>query len=391
MNKNVKVSVIIPSYNHSQFIEKTINSVLNQTFDDFEIIVVDDSSTDNSTDKIDSIKDNRLKKFYLNENVGTVIALNFGLSKATGEYIATLGSDDIWEKDKLEKQVKILENNQNLGACFSWANIIDEFDQLLHTCNTINCDMFIQKNRTQGQWLRYFYENANCLCHSSALLRKKVYDEIGNYNLAYRQLHDFEYWIKLVNKYEIFIVEEPLVKYRRVEKNNNSVSGATLENTIRVFNETYNIWFDYFFSYINEKLFLDAFKDKLKNKVNLSYEQLVCEMFFVLKELNIGGVQCNALALRFLTEKLNNDRIFGCLKKRYNFNLSNFYQESGKKIRFYPEFISNHDLLNEINNLKTKYQNTINEIYSSTSWKITKPLRKISKIFRLKIKWSDKL
>lgn len=92
------------------------------------------------------------------------------------------------------------------------------------------------------------------MCHSSALLRKDVYDKIGDYNLAYRQLHDFEYWIKLINKYEIFIIEESLVKYRRIEKANNSVSGVTLENTIRVFNETYNIWLDYFFFYMNESV-----------------------------------------------------------------------------------------------------------------------------------------
>lgn len=387
MKKNVKVSVIIPSHNHSQFIERTINSVLQQTFDDFEIIIVDDCSTDNSTDVIDSVKDSRLKKFYLKENLGTVMALNFGLSKANGKYIATLGSDDMWEKDKLEKQINVLENNKNLAACFSWANIIDENDQLLQTCSTINCDVFIQKNRTQGQWLRYFYENANCLCHSSALLRKEAYDKIGNYNLAYRQLHDFEYWIKLINKYEIFIIEESLVKYRRIEKTNNSVSAVNLENTIRVFNETYNIWFDYFFSYMNENVFIDAFKDKFKNKLNLSYEELICETFFVLKELNIGGVQCNALALRFLTENLNNDKIIKCLKKHYDFNLSDFYKESGKEIIIYPEFIRNSDLANErirYDNLILDYKNTINEIYSSTSWKITKPLRAISKIFRFK-------
>jgi len=96
MKKGVKVSVIIPSYNHSQFIE--INSILQQTFDDFEIIIVDDCSTDNSTDVINSIKYSRLKKFYLKENVGTVMALNFGLSKANGEYIATLGGQTIYGK-----------------------------------------------------------------------------------------------------------------------------------------------------------------------------------------------------------------------------------------------------------------------------------------------------
>lgn len=94
-----------------------------------------------------------------------------------------------------------------------------------------------------------------------------------------------------------------------------------------------------------------------------------------------------------MTGKLNNDKIIECLKEHYDFNLSDFYKESGKEIIFYPEFIKNKDLIDEINNLSIKYnnialehKNTINEIYSSTSWKITKPLRTFSKLFRLKNK-----
>ncbi len=390
MKKSFKVSVVIPSYNHAQFIKKTINSILRQTLESFEIIIIDDCSTDNSLSEINSIKDKRIKKFFLPENYGTVESINLGISKASGEYVAVVGSDDIWEKDKLEKQVRVLEDDKNIGACFSWANVIDENDQVQQLCSSINPDIFIQKNRAQSRWLRYFFENANCLCHSSSLIRKKVYDSLGIYNLAYRQLHDFEYWIRIINKYKIFIIQEPLVKYRRIEKSNISVSGMTLENTVRVFNETYNIWLDYFSSYISDEIFIEAFKDKLKKKDNLSSEELICEKFFILRDLNVGGVTCKGLALRFLAERLN-DNVLDCLKNEYNFNLKDFYEESGKEILFYPETITGRNLLDKINNFNSvnqknknlikQYESTINEIYSSTSWKITAPLRKISKIF----------
>lgn len=395
MEKNIKVSVIIPSYNHAQFVKKTINSILCQTLKSLEVIIIDDCSTDNSLSEINSIKDKRIKKFFLNENIGTVKAINLGISKAIGKYIAIVGSDDIWEKDKLEKQINILENDKDIGACFSWANVVDENDQIQKMCSTINSDIFLQKNRTQGQWLRYFFENANCLCHSSSLIRKEVYNNLGNYNLVYRQLHDFEYWIRIINKYKIFIIQEPLVKYRRIVKSNNSVSGMTLENVIRSVNETYNIWLDYFSLYINDEIFVEAFKDKLIKKGNLSSEELICEKFFILRNLNVGGVSCNCLALRFLAEKLNDKNVFNCLKNEYKFDLSDFYKESGKEILFYPESVRSKNLLEEINNLRFKYndvlqkkkdviqqyEHTLNEILSSTSWKITRPLRKISKMF----------
>lgn len=243
-----------------------------------------------------------------------------------------------------------------------------------------------------------FFESGNCLCHSSSLVRKDVYDNLGGYNLVYRQLHDFEYWIRIINKYKIFIIQEPLVKYRRIEKSNDSVSGVTIENTIRVFNEYYNIWLDYFSLYINKEIFVEAFKDKLIKKGNLSSEELTCEKFFILRNFNVGGVACNYLALRLLAERLNNN-IIDCLKNEYNFDLNNFYKEGGKEILFYPKIIRNNDLLEEINALRFKYndifqknkdliqqyENTINEILSSTSWKVTWPLRKISKVFRNKV------
>lgn len=410
------VSVIIPSYNHSAFIEQTIHSVLQQTYANLEVIVVDDCSADNSVELINAIEDKRVKKVFLDENLGTVRALNIGLKEANGDYIATLGSDDVWEKDKLEKQVEILESNIDIGGCFSWANMIDENGQQLSNCMTINHDVFIQENRTSSQWFRYFFDMTNCLCHSSALLRKSVYDDLGLYNVAYRQLHDFEYWVKLVNKYEIFIVQEPLVRYRRVEKTNDSVSALTTETSVRTLNELYSIWLDCFSSYMKKETFVEAFKDKLLKKENLSAEELICEAFFILKGFSVAGVNCTALALRFLADKLNDDKILSCLQNEYNFDIKSFYAESGRELLFYPEHIRHRRMLQEIADLRNDYssklnqlegtvkqkqealsqqekiivqqqeaifqqQNTIKEIYDSTSWKVTQPLRKISKIF----------
>ena len=106
-----KVSVIIPVHNSGKYIEECITSVINQTYKDIEIIVVDDNSSDNSLSIINGIKDKRIKVIKLNKNSGVAIARNKGIDKASGNYICFLDSDDYWYLDKIEKQVKFMEDN----------------------------------------------------------------------------------------------------------------------------------------------------------------------------------------------------------------------------------------------------------------------------------------
>ena len=123
---NPKVSIGIPSYNHEKYISETIESILNQTFQDFEIIITDDGSSDNSLDVIKSISDPRIKLFVFDENQGACKAVNNCIKNSRGEYFAYVSSDDVWDKDKLEKQVKFLDENPHFPAVFTKVNIIDE-------------------------------------------------------------------------------------------------------------------------------------------------------------------------------------------------------------------------------------------------------------------------
>lgn len=106
-----KASVIIPIHNSSKYIEECLESVINQTYKDIEIIIVDDASTDNSLELVKNINDNRIKIIELKENAGAANARNKGIENATGNYICFLDSDDYWVLDKLEKQVKFIEDN----------------------------------------------------------------------------------------------------------------------------------------------------------------------------------------------------------------------------------------------------------------------------------------
>ena len=198
------VSVIIPSYNHEKYISDCVLSVLNQTYKNLEVFVMDDCSTDNSFSILKKIKDERLKIFRSKKNKGTVRTINELTKKCNGEYVAIIGSDDIWKKDKIEKQVDYLDKHDDVGAVFCLADIINEQGKKYVPDGGFNVDIFKYENVSSGKRMRLFFEIGNHLCHSSSLIRKSVVDKIGFYDLAYRQLHDFEYWVRLVNEFNIY-------------------------------------------------------------------------------------------------------------------------------------------------------------------------------------------
>ncbi len=119
-----KVSVIIPAYNAMNYLPKTVESALRQTFTDFEVIIVNDGSSDDIEKWVDTITDNRVKLIY-QKNQGAATARNTGIAHAKGEYIAFLDSDDLWQPNKLKKQVDCLDNNQDLGLVYTWISSID--------------------------------------------------------------------------------------------------------------------------------------------------------------------------------------------------------------------------------------------------------------------------
>ena len=124
-----KVSVIIPMYNSEEFIEECISSVVNQTYKNLEIIVIDDCSEDSSFSIVDRIKDERIKLVKFQENKGVSIARNKGIDISTGDYIAFLDSDDVWVKDKIEKQIKFIKDND---YTFIYSNYAYLNEKLLH-------------------------------------------------------------------------------------------------------------------------------------------------------------------------------------------------------------------------------------------------------------------
>jgi glycosyltransferase involved in cell wall biosynthesis len=231
-----RISVVIPSYNHEKFIAEAIQSVVDQTYQDFEIIIVDDGSTDGSIEQIRKFSDPRIKLILHKKNRGAAVAMRTALERAKGEYIAVLSSDDMFLPDKLEKQVKFLDENPQYGAVFSYVEIIDEHGHPFTNQNHTYYKKFEQQNRDRYQWLNHFFYHGNALCHPSVLIRKSCYDKIGLYDERFAQLPDFDFWVRFCLKYELYIIPEKLVKFR-IRSDEKNASAGTKQNIVRFYNE----------------------------------------------------------------------------------------------------------------------------------------------------------
>ncbi len=223
-----KVSVVLTSYNHAPFIGEAIESVLAQTLADFELIIIDDVSTDNSWEIIQSYTDPRIRAIRAERNY---CARNFyaAVHSAQGEYVAIHHSDDLWTPEKLEKQAAYLDGHPECAAVFTHVQSINERGELVAPDFT---KVFQQPNRTRHQWLRYFFDSYNALCHPSVVLRRDVaFREYTNY--APTVLPDWEKWIRICCTHAIHVLQEPLTVFRR-HKKGRSQGGPSTYNLVRV-------------------------------------------------------------------------------------------------------------------------------------------------------------
>lgn len=373
-----KVSVLIPAYNHENYIGLAIESVLNQTFCDFELLISDDCSPDNTKEKISGYDDNRIKTVFFDENQGTVPCLNHLLNMAQGEYIAVLGSDDIWEKDKLEKQLQVLERDHSLAACFSFARIIGKDSEEINASNVFNVSIFKYDAPNREKMLCDFFVGGNRLCHSSALIRTSVHREIGEYLPQLRQLHDFDLWVRILLKYPVYVLNEDLVAYRFIESANN-VSHSSLENDLRLYNEAKFV-IENMFHNISDEDFIKGFGDLFINGNASSPEQIKCEKFFILWNKSLWNSTVKTLGLDFLMENLSNKAFCQCMKKDYGYSLKDLYA-------FTSNFASNYDSDMYESFLTCREENNamkgeLASIYGSKAWKIASIIKKIYNIFR---------
>jgi GT2 family glycosyltransferase len=236
-----RVTIIVPSYNHERFVAGAIESAFAQTYQDFEIVITDDASTDGSVDVLCAYArtDPRITLFLNRFNYETH-ATNHCIQHASGEYIAVLSSDDEFYPTKLEKQVDFLDRHPEFAAVFTQARIIDDEGRDFPDPSHFYCTIFQQPNRSRHEWLRHFFFKGNCLCHPSVLIRRSVYDTLGGYNPLMGALDDLDMWVRVCLHHEIHILPNTLVNFR-LRGSHANVSADTPENFRRVQYETIKI------------------------------------------------------------------------------------------------------------------------------------------------------
>ena len=198
------ISVIIPAYNAEKTIKQTIESVLDQTFSDFEIIVINDGSQDSTLDIVSSTPDPRIKVFSY-PNAGPQKSRNRGWGTASGEYVSFLDADDLWTPDKLEAQLKALQENPEAAVAYSWTDYIDESGQLLpqHVYGNFTGDIYVKL------LLADFVGNG-----SNPLIRKQALAEVGGFDELLVAGQDWDMWVRLASKYSFVAVPSVHILYR---------------------------------------------------------------------------------------------------------------------------------------------------------------------------------
>jgi glycosyltransferase involved in cell wall biosynthesis len=227
MSNEVKVSVVMPSYNAARFVTAAIDSVLAQTVQDFEILVVDDGSTDDTCEVL--AKYDAPIKYLYKPNGGVSSARNFGIENARGKYIAFLDADDLWLPEKLEKQLAILEADAQIGLVYAATEKVDE--------NLQNVG-YIEANSYED-YCEALLLNLNIVAGScsSAIVRRDVALQTNGFDAEFSTCADWEYWLRLSLLTKFAPIKEYLVKYRVVAGSMSSNPYVSKRDTLGVLNK----------------------------------------------------------------------------------------------------------------------------------------------------------
>ncbi|ALF56202.1 glycosyl transferase family A [Nostoc piscinale CENA21] len=199
-----KISVIIPTYNSEKTIKTTVDSVFSQSFTDFELIVINDGSTDSTLDIVSQIQDSRLKVFSF-ENAGGNVSRNRGLQQAVGEFVSFLDADDVWTSGKLVSQLEALQDNIDAKVAYSWTDYIDENGKFLVSGShiTVNGDVY------ERLLVSNFLENG-----SNPLIYREALIELGGFDESLSAAQDWDMWLRLAAKYSFICVPKVQILYR---------------------------------------------------------------------------------------------------------------------------------------------------------------------------------
>ena len=344
-----KVSIVLPTYNQERYISDAIDSVLHQTYQDFEIIVVNDASSDGTVTCVQAYSDSRIFLYSLPQNQGESAATNFGIQQAQGEWIAILHSDDIFAANKLEKQIDYIEQNPDIGAVLTQVQVINETKQPLSSENHPLQRIFAQPNRSRFQWLNHFFRKDNCLCQTSAMIRRQYYDEIGLYDLRFRQIPDFDFWVRFCLKYDIHILSEPLTYYRVHDSNISEVKPETL---IRHNIELTQILKHYCTAEVEQNFHLIFPDSPYLSQIQSDFS--LAKFALAIQALNTGRSPHQSFGIDLLYQQLNNPNKAKKIEQAFNFSLWDLKKITGEIDLF--KIVSGQTLKSQLHQSQSQFK-----------------------------------
>ena len=267
------VSIIMPVFNGQEYISKSIESVLAQSYENWELIIVNDGSTDLTEEIVYNFQNltNKIKYFH-KVNEGQVKATNFGILKSNGDYVAFLDSDDLWESDKLIKQVNFITNSKNIVFLYSKYNSIDENGNLLFTNNSYD-----SLNHYKDLLKRCFIGRLTVIVKKSILVELNLFDEFLH------STDDWDMWIRISKKFKLSFLDEVVASYRIHPQSMSKNSYNQLLNVSKVYskhvytNSELNKQFKNEVKWIELKIYLSSFLHEKK------YQKILLVIYEMLK------------------------------------------------------------------------------------------------------------
>jgi len=211
-------------YNDAEYVAKSVESILTQTYEEFEFVIIDDGSTDNSSELLQEYadQDDRITLFR-QSNSGLTKALNAGLARADGKYIARMDADDIADQNRLERQVEFLEKNPEIVLVGTQYTEVDADGNLLGRSDLPETDREIR-----DVLMKY-----NPFFHASVMMRAETVSSIGGYNASFKYSQDYDLWLRLAKEGELINLSSELMK-RRYDKTNISVAKETTQRWVSI-------------------------------------------------------------------------------------------------------------------------------------------------------------
>ncbi|MBS0599355.1 MAG: glycosyltransferase [Proteobacteria bacterium] len=215
------VSYCIPAYNHAQYVETCLKSILTQSYPNIEVIVIDDCSTDSTYEIVRSLDDQRVRAHRNPVNAGPAETVNRCIRMARGEFIAVSGSDDVHLRDKTAIQIEHLMGKPHVGVVFSTPAFIGPRGEPLAYGQYPELPVFPAFNADRVAMFQALLQRGNFLLAPSAIIRRSVVERVGLFDPGLIQLQDYDYWLRIVLDHDLLVVDQPLVQYRMMLNGSN--------------------------------------------------------------------------------------------------------------------------------------------------------------------------